>query len=404
MDNNYNEFQDEESFVTHSSEEKLDNIMEAAVDVDDINNHKFKKKKSNNGLFKYISITVVISLITSSLAAAITYHLVKNNLETNKIVSNVPANFAEDKESLTKSEIYDRISPAVVTVSTKSITNNGFYFQQEVEGIGSGFIINEDGYILTNYHVIQNAKEVSVILSDNSEVKAKVINYDANKDVAMLKIVDNIKVPGVVELGDSDSLKPGQEVIAIGTPMSKQFSQSTTSGIISAINRNVETSSGVQTNLLQTDAAINPGNSGGPLVNSLGQVIGINTLKVIGEETEGLGFAIPINEIKGDIEVLSKPILNLGIAVREVTEEMIKNKDLDMEEGLYVVRVDEFSSAERAGIQNGDLITHFDGKRIKTFEELQTLKNQKNEGDKVQVKVDRDGKNLTLEVVLKSQG
>ena len=413
MNNEFNNFEDDNGFSTSNGTDINTDKQEGNNHVEDVIHDanyqvatdttevKKKKRKKGNGVAKYILVTLIVSLITSSGAALITYNMVKNNLasDKNSSVSQAPPTFATEDGSLTKSEIYDRVSPAVVTVSTKSVASSGYYFQQEVEGIGSGFIINEDGYILTNYHVIENAQEVSVILSNNNEVKAKVINYDSNKDIAMLKIVDKVEVPGIVELGDSDALKPGEEVIAIGTPISKEFSQTTTSGIISAINRSVETSSGVQTNLLQTDAAINPGNSGGPLVNTLGQVIGINTLKV-GDGAENLGFSIPINDIKGSIEELSKPILNLGIAVREITEDVIKQSNLSLEEGLYVVRVEEFSSAEKAGIKGGDLITHFDGKRVKTFAELQELKNKKNEGDVVKITVNRDGKSIDLELTL----
>lgn len=380
----------------------MDNeFQQYTTDTGFSNSEKKKKNNNNNGVIKYIIITVIISILTSTIASTITYYMVKDNGQ--KTVVQNPANFSTTGEGLTKTEVYQRVSPAVVTVSTKSVATNQFYFQQEVEGIGSGFIINEEGYILTNYHVIEKASEVSVILSDNREVKAKVVNYDQAKDVAMLKIVDDIKVPGVVELGDSDALQPGEEVVAIGTPMSTEFSQTTTSGIISAINRNVQTSTGVQSNLIQTDASINPGNSGGPLVNTLGQVIGINTLKV-SEGAEGLGFAIPINDVKGNIEALSKPILNLGIAVRVIDKATIEQKGLDMEEGLYIVQVEEFSSAEKAGVRSGDLITHFDGKRIKTFEELQEIKNTKNEGDVVKMTVKRENKAIDLEITLQSAG
>lgn len=400
MDNDFKNFEEENNFTTGNGGYQPLNTEEHFQAYDQQNNNGKKAKKSGNGMGKYLAITVLISLLTSTGAGVITYQIAKEKF-SNQTTVQTPNTFDNEQGALTKTEIYDRVSPAVVTVSTKSIATNNFYFQQEVEGIGSGFIINEDGYILTNYHVIEDAKEVSVVLSDHQEVKAKVVNYDANKDVAMLKIVDNIKVPGIVELGDSDALKPGEDVIAIGTPMSKEFSQTTTSGIISAINRNVETSSGVQSNLLQTDTAINPGNSGGPLVNSRGQVIGINTLKV-SQGAEGLGFAIPINDVKGNIEALSKPILNLGISVRVMTEEVIKQYNLEMEEGLYIINVEQFSAAEKAGIRGGDLITHFDGKRIKTFEELQSIKNSKNDGDTVKVTIQRDGKKIDLEVILKA--
>ena len=284
-------------------------------------------------------------------------------------------------------------------VSTKSIQSVNGWFQQETEGMGSGFIINEDGYILTNYHVIDGAKEVTVTLSDGREVTASVVNYDADQDVAMIKINDDIEVPGVVELGDSDALQPGEEVLAIGNPLSKELSSTLTKGIISALNRSVETESGVSSNLIQTDTAINSGNSGGPLINTKGEVIGINTLKA-SDGAEGIGFAIPINDVKDKIDSLSKPILNLGVSIRVVDESLAKQ--LNLEEGLYVVEVNEYSPAEKAGLKSGDLIVKADGTRIKTFEELQEIKNSKEEGDTINIEFIRDGKTKNTTITLTS--
>ena len=154
-------------------------------------------------------------------------------------------------------------------------------------------------------------------------------------------------------------------------------------------------------NLIQTDASINPGNSGGPLVNTRGQVVGINTMKATGTDTEGIGFAIPINDISDKIESLSKPILNLGISIRTV-DETLANK-LSMEQGLYVVEVNEFSPAEKAGVKPGDLIVKVDGQRVKTFDELKEIKNSKNDGDTITLEVIRDGKTKTLNVTLTSE-
>ena len=265
--------------------------------------------------------------------------------------------------------------------------------------MGSGFIINNDGYILTNYHVIDGAKEVTVTLSDGREVTASVVNYDADQDVAMIKLNEDIEVPGVVELGDSDALQPGEEVLAIGNPLSKELSSTLTKGIVSALNRSVETESGVSTNLIQTDTAINSGNSGGPLINTKGQVIGINTLKA-SDGAEGIGFAIPINDVKDKIDSLSKPILNLGVSIRVIDESMAKQ--LNMEEGLYVVEVNEFSPAEKAGLKGGDLIVKADGKRVKKFEELQEVKNSKEEGESINIEFIRDGKTKNTDITLTS--
>ena len=368
--------------------------------INDISNNSKKKKKK--GIIKFIATALIAGILGGSVSGASIYYLMKNNIQSNKEVTLDPQEFSTSDEALTISEAFDKVAPAVVIVSVSGVIDYSGIIPQETEGIGSGFIINEEGYILTNYHVIEGAQEVSVTLSDGTEAKAKVVNYDENQDVAMIKISDeNIQVPAVVELGDSDALKAGEEVIAIGTPLSKEFSQTVTSGIISATSRSVQTSSGVTLNLLQTDAAINPGNSGGPLVNTKGEVIGINTMKISSDEVEGIGFAIPINEIKDRIESLSKPILNLGISVREVTEDLAKQ--YNMEEGLYVVNVTEYSPAEKAGLKGGDVIVKFDGQRIKTFDELKAIRDTKEEGDIVSVEVVRNGETKTFDVQLEAK-
>ena len=366
---------------------------------------KKKKRRNSKGIAKYIALALICSLCGGVVGSGVTYFVTgksgSNNSSGNTIVTD-PVSFATDNTALSAADIYKKVAPAVVMVSTKSVQSVNGWFQQETEGIGSGFIINEEGYILTNYHVIEGAKEVTVTLSDGNEVKAKVVNYDSNRDVAMLKISDDtVKVPAVAELGDSDALKPGEQVIAIGTPLSKEFNQTVTSGIVSAVNRNVETSSGQQVNLIQTDAAINPGNSGGPLVNTKGEVVGINNMKIASDSVEGIGFSIPINEIKDRIEALSKPILNLGISIREITSDL--SKQLKLEEGLYIVEVTEFSPAEKAGLKGGDLIVKFDGKRIKTFEELKEIRDTKEEGDVVSVEVIRNGETKTFNVQLEAK-
>lgn len=384
------------------------NEMENSNYSNNSNNNKPSKKR-RGAMGKIVAIIVSCSLLGGITGSGVTYLMLKNNnapTEQSKqnVVNNIDTTDVSFKKdgALSITEAFQKVAPAVVTVSTKGVATFNGFFQQEVEGIGSGFIINEDGYILTNYHVIEGAKEVSVTLSDNTTVSAKVVNYDANQDVAMLKITDeNVKVPAVAELGDSNALQQGEEVIAIGTPLSADLSQTVTNGIVSALNRNVETESGVVLNLIQTNASINPGNSGGPLVNTKGQVVGINTMKMSGENTEGIGFAIPINDISDKIESLSKPILNLGISIRTVDESLASQ--LKMEQGLYVVEVNEFSPAEKAGVKAGDLIVKVDGQRVKTFDELKEIKNSKNEGDSLKLEVIRDGKSKTMDVTLTSE-
>ncbi|WP_133014108.1 S1C family serine protease [Clostridium cuniculi] len=363
---------------------------------------KKKKRRNSKGIAKYIALALICSLCGGVVGSGVTYFVTgksgSNNSSGNTIVAD-PVSFATDNTALSAADIYKKVAPAVVMVSTKSVQSVNGWFQQETEGMGSGFIINNDGYILTNYHVIDGAKEVTVTLSDGQEVTASVVNYDSDQDVAMIKINQDIEVPGVVELGDSDALQPGEEVLAIGNPLSKELSSTLTKGIVSALNRSIETETGVSTNLIQTDTAINSGNSGGPLINTKGEVIGINTLKA-SDGAEGIGFAIPINDVKEKIDSLSKPILNLGVSIRVIDESMAKQ--LNMEEGLYIVEVNEFSPAEKAGLKGGDLIVKADGTRIKTFEELQEIKNSKEEGDTINIEFIRDGKTQNTTITLTS--
>ncbi|MDY6013251.1 S1C family serine protease [Clostridium sp.] len=363
-----------------------------------------RSKKNGRRIFGIGALVVIVALLSGFCGSGLTYIMMKKDnvgvaTQTENIANeNAVADF-KNSQPMTTQQVFNKVAPAVVIVSTKGLMENGFT-SQEVEGIGSGFIINEDGDILTNYHVVEGAQEVTVTLSTGKEVKAKVVNYDQTQDIAMIRLEGDVKVPAVAELGNSDTVKPGEEVIAIGTPLSKDFAQTVTKGVVSAVGRTVTTDNGKQVNLIQTDAAINQGNSGGPLVNAQGQVIGINTLKLAGG-AEGIGFAIPINEVKSKLDVLSKPVLTLGVKVREINEQLSKKYDLP--EGIYVVEVVSFSPAEKAGIKSGDVITYFDGKRVKTLEEVNKIKNTKNAGDKVSVKVVRDGKTKTLELTLEAQ-
>lgn len=370
---------------------------------DDNNTYNFQeppvKVKKKKGFNKTIAAVIVCTLCSGFIGSGVTYLALKDNLKETKTINVNPSKFDTKNEALSATEAYNKVAPAAVVVSTKSVTQGYFMQTQEVEGIGSGFIINQEGYILTNYHVVKGAQEISVTLSNDVTTTAQIVNYDENQDVAMIKITDeSVKIPATVELGDSDSLQPGEEVIAIGTPLSTELSSTVTKGIISATSRSVAVQSGVTMNLIQTDAAINAGNSGGPLVNTKGEVVGINSSKISGEAVEGIGFSIPINDIKDKIESLSKPILNLGISVRTIDEAL--SKQLNMEQGLYVVEVTEFSSAEKAGLKAGDIIVKADGNRITTFDEFKAVKNGKEEGDEISLEVIRNGQSKTINVKL----
>jgi serine protease Do len=371
------------------------------------NSYENPKKRKGRGIriLGKIAGILFITMIGGIFGSVITYSIIKptGNINNKQIISSIPQSFeASTSDAMSAADAFNKVAPAVVIISTKT---GGSGIASGGEGMGSGFIINEEGYILTNYHVIQSAKEISVTLSDNTEVSATVVNYDSEKDIAMIKLKEGTKVPAIAELGDSDEVYAGAEVIAIGTPLSKSFAQTLTKGVISGSNRTIEGENGTSVNLLQTDAAINPGNSGGPLVNAKGQVIGINSMKIadtIGTTTvEGIGFAIPINEVKNKIDALSKPILNLGIQIREIDDNTAKKYNL--EQGIYVSSVDEFSPAEKAGIKIGDIIVKCDGKSAKTFQELKDIKEGKKAGDTMNIEAIRDNKSISLTVVLEEK-
>ncbi len=313
---------------------------------------------------------------------------------------------------LTGSQINKKVGPAVVGIVSKVEARNFWGDLYEAEGNGSGIIISSDGYIVTNNHVIDGGKEITVILSDanrstieesknnQNEYKAKLIGADPKTDLAILKI-DAEGLPSA-QLGDSSTLEVGDRAFAIGNPLGQEFAGSFTGGYISALNRTIQVD-GRELTLIQTDAAINPGNSGGALVNSNGEVIGINTVKISIENVEGMGFAIPINEalpIINDLKIHGKvkgrPLI--GIAGRDVTENLAENYSLPM--GIYVLEVTPSSGADRAGIKKYDIITKFNGERVKTMVELNALKEQLKVGDVVEVEIFREGKTKVLKLKL----
>jgi len=306
-------------------------------------------------------------------------------------------------EGLTIPEIVKMVQPAVVTVTVQVPAGASFFNPQAgySESIGTGFILNDEGLIATNYHVVEGGETIKVTLYTGKEVEAKVVNYDAANDLAVLSLTEKVAIPGKVKLGDSDNLQVGESVIAIGNPLSQEFAGTVTSGIVSATDRTVVVNN-AEYHYIQTDAAINGGNSGGPLINARGEVIGINSAKISSSAStssiEGIGFAIPINVLTSKIDVLSKAQLLVGIAGRDINEATGQQSSLPV--GILVVEVAENSPASLATMKVGDVITEFDGKVVKTVQELNDLKNGKNAGDVVSVKVYREGTYLDLKLTL----
>lgn len=281
---------------------------------------------------------------------------------------------------------------------------------------GSGVIYlksNGKGYIVTNNHVISGSDKVQVVLASGKTVDAKVVGKDSTSDLAVLSI-DAKYVTQTASFGDSKSLITGQTVIAVGSPMGSEYASSVTQGIISAPSRTITTSSNQQT-VIQTDAAINPGNSGGPLVNSAGQVIGINSMKLSqstdGTSVEGMGFAIPSNEV---VTIINQLVKNgkvtrpqLGIKVISLSELSSAYKEqlgikTNLKSGIYVASVTKNSAASAAGMKSGDIITKVDGTSVSDVVSLHEILYKHKIGDKVTVTVDRNGKTVNLDVTLKS--
>jgi len=276
---------------------------------------------------------------------------------------------------------------------------------------GSGIIISEDGYILTNNHVISGADKITVYVNsgeDDAEeqtYEATLVGSSENNDIAVLKI--DAEGLNAAAFGDSDQLEVGELAVALGNPMGKVHG-SVTAGIISAVEQEL-TIDDVTINAIQTDAAINPGNSGGALFDSYGNVIGVVYAKSSSVNIEGIGYAIPVNNIKELVEqMINDPDsvkdqtkgsqIMLGITIQNITEDM--SKQYSMPVGVYITDVSTMSAAERAGLQKGDIIVGFAGEDVKTADELNALKAKQTPGDTVAVKIDRNGKEMTLDLVI----
>lgn len=261
--------------------------------------------------------------------------------------------------------------------------------------LGSGFIIDKEGYIVTNNHVIENADKIMVVLSDDKEFDAKIIGRDPYTDLALIKIKPKRDLPSV-KIGDSDTLKVGEWVVAIGSPFGLE--RTVTAGIVSAKGRVI--GSGPYDNFIQTDASINPGNSGGPLINMRGQVIGINTMIIAGGQ--GIGFAIPVNLAKGIIEQLksSGEVTRgwLGVTIQDLKGELAKYYGLKSGEGALVVDVIPGDPADQAGIKPKDIIAEVNGKKIKSSRDLTTIIAGIGVGEKAKVTVLRNKKKKTFTV------
>ncbi len=298
------------------------------------------------------------------------------------------------QHSAVMATVVEQVAPAVVTVINRA---------QQGMGSGSGVIVSQDGYIITNHHVVEGARSLSVLFSDGTRAEAALIGSDPLSDIAVLQV--DGPLPAVAVIGDSETLKPGEQVIAIGSPLG-EFRNTVTSGIVSALKRSVAQLEG----LIQTDASINRGNSGGPLINLRGEVIGINTLVVRGGQTfggdqaEGLGFAVPSTIVR----IVSEQIIQngemlypyIGISYSMIDGEIAEQNNLPVQNGAFVSSVEPNTPADNAGLQPDDIITAVDGVSLAQDNSLRYILTQYRPGDRVELTVQRGGQTVTVEMVL----
>jgi len=314
----------------------------------------------------------------------------------------------------------EKVTKNVVNIASVRMVTDELLRIFPIEGVGSGILIDNQGHILTNYHVVDHARRLKVTIYNGKTFNAKVIGTDKLTDLAVLKIEFDSNSPNNInnnnsnintldtipsaELGDSDSLRVGQIAIAVGNPFGLTGGPTVTTGIISSLNRNIEFEDGIL-ELVQTDAAINPGNSGGPLVNTNGEIIAINTAKI--PYAHGIGFAVPVNTAKTILqELIQYGKVNrpwLGVSTIKITSRIASYYRLPTNEGALVVKVEEYSPAADAGIRQGDIIEEIDEKRIEEITELSSRIKKKKANEKTLLSVNRYGRRFDISVTLENQ-
>lgn len=356
-----------------------------------------KKKKMDNAM-KVIAF-VLIAIFSGGVSGAYvannfaskTYNYSSNSQDGNNSSSGNSSSGSASSNAINK--VAEIVGPAVVGIvisgnTTTPLTSDSYS--------GSGIIIDSNGYIVTNNHVIDGAANITVKLSSGKSLAAKVVGADSRSDLAVIKI-DAVNLP-VAKLGDSSRVKVGDLAVAIGNPLGEEFAGTVTSGIISALNRTIQYDGSVY-RVLQTDAAINPGNSGGALCNKEGEVIGINSLKIgASDNAEGMGFAISINEAKTIIDSLMSTgkVSRAYLGIYGATVVAGNNSV----EGVYVKEVVAGSGAYDAGIQPTDIITELDGQKVKEFDEISTVMDKHKVGDMISCKIQRGAKTITVNITL----
>ena len=377
-----------------------------------------KAKKSNRMGLKIAALALSCAILGGAAGAGVTAAVKSHSGSgtatinvSDRTASQVVLKSVDGKTELTDAENYAANVNSVVSINCSATSTN--YFGQTVESAssGSGFILTQDGFVVTNHHVIDGATSVKVTLYDGESYDAAVIGSDSDYDIAVLKIDATGLTP--VTLGDSSLLNVGDHVLAVGNPLG-ELTFSASEGIASSVNRTINVS-GIPFNMIQVTCAVNPGNSGGPLFNAYGEVVGIVSAKYSGtasssssETVEGLGFAIPINDVLAMIEdIMTNGYVTdkayMGIVPGTMTSQMAAQYRYDVSEGVFIYSVEENSPASEAGLQMGDVITAIDGKSIASYEELVAAKKGYSAGDTSTLTIYRAGKTMEVQLTWGAQ-
>ncbi|MEX0790729.1 MAG: trypsin-like peptidase domain-containing protein [Actinomycetota bacterium] len=296
--------------------------------------------------------------------------------------------------------VVEKVSPSVVAIFTQGLSTDFFFETVPTQGAGTGIIASEDGHILTNAHVVQDAQEIRVLFTDGEERTAELVGSDTDTDLAVIKVdADNLTV---ASFGNSDDLVVGESVVAVGQALGLRGGPTVTAGIISALDRSIRTQGAVLDNLIQTDAAINPGNSGGALTDMSGNVVGVNT--AIAGDAQNIGFAIAITPARAIVEQLIETgrVIHpfLGVQMVGLSPAIASQRNIELEDGVLLVEVVPGSPAAQAGLQENDVIVEFDGEPAETPTDVSKVVNSKQPGDEVEITINRGGESRTVTATL----
>lgn len=359
--------------------------------------HREKKPIGRGFIVAVIAVSIVLSTCLGGAAGFIVARSAGNSGSSNG--TNTGITLPGGDEALSVADVSAACGGSVVAITTESVVTGQFMQQYVSKGAGSGVVLSKDGYIVTNHHVINGANSITVTTSDGKEYKAKLVGSSATNDVALIKVeADNLLA---ATIGDSEKIVVGQAAIVIGNPLGT-LAGTVTNGVISALDREI-TLDGVTMNLLQTNAAVNPGNSGGALFDSTGKLVGIINAKSSGEEIEGIGFAIPINDVMTVVKQLKENGyveggLKLGITMINITDAQTAANYRVSALGVYVTKITPGSLAEKHGIKVGDRLVALNGEEIASASEIVSYMQKAKAGDILTMTVSRAGKMMDIKI------